>query len=137
MSYHRELAYCIMRISLGINIFVHGFIRLGNNYEKFIASTTQMFSSSFLPFWSVNFFAHVIPIAEFIIGFLLILGLFTEVTAIGGSILMMLLILGMGVLQKWDALGAQMIYVLFYFLTLFLLEYNRYSLDRIYRKSIR
>jgi thiosulfate dehydrogenase [quinone] large subunit len=130
----KQMAYLILRVTLGLNLSVHGVIRLGENYHKFIAWTASQFEKSPLPSWGVSLLSHTLPVLELGIGVLLILGFLTRLTTILGSLVMMSLIFGMAVLQNWEIVGVQMIYVLFYFLILFLREYNYYSLDHVVQK---
>lgn len=125
----KQLAYLVLRLALGVNMFIHGAGRLGGNYEKFVAATVGQFTNSPIPALGVSIFAHTIPFLETAIGALLILGFATRFVSVIGGLVMVNLIFGMGILQKWDIVGAQMMYVLFYFLLLFLIEWNRYSVD--------
>src|SRR5271168_4312420 len=111
---NRRTAYLVLRLALGLNIFMHGAVRFGSNYPKFIEWTAQQFAGSPLPEWSVSAFSHCIPVLEFGIGLLLILGLATRYAAIAGALVMMTLMVGMSILQKWEIVGLQMSYVLFY-----------------------
>jgi thiosulfate dehydrogenase [quinone] large subunit len=125
----KQLAYAVLRFALGVNILVHGVGRVGEHYERFVAETIAQFASSPLPTWSVSLFGHILPFLEVVIGSLLIVGGATRYVSVMGGLVMVSLIFGMGLLQKWDIVGIQMIYVLFYFLLLFFLEWNYYSLD--------
>lgn len=125
----KPLAYLVLRLALGVNMFIHGVGRLGGNYEKFVADTVGQFANAPIPALSVSIFAHTIPFLETAIGLLLILGFATRFVSVLGGLVMVNLIFGMGILQKWDIVGIQMIYVLFYFLLLFLIEWNRHSVD--------
>jgi thiosulfate dehydrogenase [quinone] large subunit len=129
MHTDKQLAYLVLRITLGVNMLVHGAGRFGENHEKFVSDTVTLFANSPLPSWSVSAFAYLIPLTETVIGIFLIVGFLTRYASILGALVMVGLIFGMGVLQKWDIVGIQMIYVLFYFLLLFLIEWNRFSLD--------
>jgi thiosulfate dehydrogenase [quinone] large subunit len=125
----KQLAYLVLRLALGVNMFIHGVGRLGGNYEKFVAGTVGQFAASPLPALSVSIFGHIIPFLETVIGLLLVLGFATRFVSVIGGLVMVSLIFGMGILQKWDIVGIQMVYILFYFLLLFLIEWNRYSVD--------
>jgi len=110
-------------------MLIHGVGRLGGNYDKFVTEIVKQFANSPIPAFGVSIFAHMIPYLETAIGLLLTLGLATRLASVAGGLLMVSLIFGMGTLQKWDIVGTQMIYVLFYFLLLFVIEWNRYSVD--------
>jgi thiosulfate dehydrogenase (quinone) large subunit len=61
---------------------------------------------------------------------LMILGLWTSGALIAGSLLILTLQIGICLAQNWDVAGAQLIYVLLYFILLTYCERNRWSLDR-------
>jgi len=50
---------------------------------------------------------------------------------------MSILIFGTCLRSDWATVGAQMIYVIAYFLGFLFLEYNQYSLDRVSRRRKR
>lgn len=132
---HQDLAISILRIALGINIFLHGVVRFGPNYSKFIAWIMETFKDAPLPMWSVQAFAYAIPPLEAIIGLMLILGLFLFPTIVAGLGLMILLMAGSCLIQNWEIVGIQMIYILLYTTILFFFNYNHYSVDVIFRKK--
>ncbi len=122
--------YLLLRLALGVNMFAHGLARFGANYDKFIAWSNGLFAPTPVPAWMVGAFTHAVPPLETIIGLLLILGLFTEATLMFGGLLMICLIFGMAMVQNWEIVGVQMIYVAFYGGLLLLEGHNRFSLDR-------
>jgi thiosulfate dehydrogenase (quinone) large subunit len=62
-------------------------------------------------------------------GSAMILGLWTSVALIAGSLLMLTLQIGICLAQNWDVAGVQLIYVLLYFILLTYCERNRWSVD--------
>jgi thiosulfate dehydrogenase [quinone] large subunit len=60
----------------------------------------------------------------------MILGLWTSAALIAGSLLMLTLQIGTCLAQNWDVAGAQLIYVLLFFVLLTYSERNRWSVDR-------
>jgi uncharacterized membrane protein YphA (DoxX/SURF4 family) len=75
----RELAYVVFRLSLGINMLIHGSGRfLGPDVEEFSSKTTIEFAATTSPAGLVHAFLTVLPFAEFILGGLITLGLFTR-----------------------------------------------------------
>ncbi len=131
MSTDKKLAYLVLRLALGMNMFIHGVGRLGSRYDKFVGDTLTLFAKSPLPEWSVVAFVQVIPYFEAIIGLFVLVGFLSRYFYLLGSLLMLNLIFGMGVIQRWDIVGLQMTYVIIYFLLLFFNECNRYSVDGI------
>jgi thiosulfate dehydrogenase [quinone] large subunit len=81
-----------------------------------------------------GFLVHVVgvglPWCEGTVGLLMILGLWTSVALIAGSLLMLMLQIGTCLAQNWDVAGAQLIYVLLFFILLTYCERNRWSVDR-------
>jgi uncharacterized membrane protein YphA (DoxX/SURF4 family) len=65
----------------------------------------------------------------------LILGVFTRWTLVAASLLMSILIFGTSLRSDWATVSIQMIYVIAFFIALFFLEHNRYSVDRIIRRE--
>jgi uncharacterized membrane protein YphA (DoxX/SURF4 family) len=89
----RWIAYAIFRLALGVNIFIHGVVRIsGSGVHDFASKTTQSFLPTFLPIWSVFAFLIVLPFVEAALGALIALGLLTKWSLIAGSLLMVLLI---------------------------------------------
>ena len=91
----RKLAYVIFPLSLGINMLIHGSGRfLGPGVEAFSSKTTIEFAGTPLPAGLVHAFLIVLPFAEFIVGSLITLGLFTRWVLALGSLLITALIFG-------------------------------------------
>lgn len=123
------LAYTFLRIIFGINLFVHGLVRIGN-IPGFVQSQIGLYEGLPVPSFLIAGPAFLIPIVEFIIGLLMIVGLETRKAIIAGSLLMMPLMFGVCLLQKWDVAGTQLIYCLVLFVLLIGYPYNLISLDR-------
>lgn len=130
----QQIAFVLLRFALGLNIFLHGAVRLGPNYQKFITWTTGLFQNSPLPDFAVQAFAHSIPILEVFFGVLILVGLFTLPALIGGTLMMISLMAGMCILQNWEIVGVQMIYIFLYSVLIFTLSYNGLSVDHLRAK---
>lgn len=87
--------YALLRITLGLDIFLHGVIRWTVGLEKFAAPLANAFQNSPLPAWSVLGFGYVLPILEAVIGAAVLIGIQTRCALIAGGILMLILILGL------------------------------------------
>jgi thiosulfate dehydrogenase [quinone] large subunit len=131
---HKALAYGTFRFALGIAELMHGLVRLPV-LIGFAASMSKQFESTILPGWFVFAFGLVLPFIETLIGLALILGVFTQWTLVIGSLLMSLLIFGTCLRSDWATVGLQMIYAVAFFLALFFLEHNHYSLDQRRRRK--
>jgi thiosulfate dehydrogenase [quinone] large subunit len=128
----RQTAYAIFRLAMGVNIFVHGVVRIfGSGVHDFASKTAQSFLPTFLPSWSVFGFLIVLPFAEAASGAFMALGLFTKWSLIAGNLLMVLLILGTALRSDWATVGVQMIYSMAYYLLLSNVRQNDLSLDAL------
>lgn len=125
-----QLAYLILRLTMGVNMFTHGVARL-LDLEKFNMWMIGQFSNTILPEFLVSLSSYMIPFAELIIGVLLILGLFTSRALLLGALLITVLVFGSGLQENWNVMSSQMIYAIFFFILSYLIELNRFSLDRI------
>jgi thiosulfate dehydrogenase [quinone] large subunit len=122
------LAHGFARVGLGINIATHGLSRLGE-VPAFASETVKMFAHTFLLSQAVRATSYFIPPAEFIIGILLIAGLFLRPVLIVGLLLMFQLMFGMTLLQQWSISGLQLFYVAFYAVLLAASGWDYYSVD--------
>ncbi|NIF05142.1 DoxX family protein [Chryseobacterium sp. Tr-659] len=111
-----KTAYFLLRVSMGINLFGHGLVRVIKLHD-FAEGITDSFEESWLPASFVYTFSTVLPFLEFIIGLLLMIGFKTRITAISGALLIIFLLFGSSTVENWEAMGFQMIYAgLFYIL---------------------
>ena len=125
----RRLAYGLLRVLLGANIFMHGVSRLIAGQAVFAAKIAGQFAHTPLPHWSLVSFAAILPWAEALLGLLLLLGLWTRFALIAGCLLILLLTVGITLVQDWNVAALQLIYASAYAALLFLRSYNAYSLD--------
>lgn len=132
---NRRLAYALLRLFVGVNIAMHGISRLAFDPAKFHATIEGQFAHTPLPSLLVTAFAVTLPWAEAVLGLLVLVGLFTRMTLVGGALLMVVLTFGSSLLQDWQVAGTQLIYAMAYFVLLFLLRYNGWSMDRLFRGS--
>ncbi|PUZ25173.1 DoxX family protein [Chitinophaga parva] len=130
---NEQLSYALLRITMGAAMMGHGLVRIPK-LEVFAGGMVKMFDGV-LPAALVTPFAHVLPFLEFIIGALLILGWLTRATLVVGAVLMMVLILGSCLLEKWEFVGTQLVYSFLYFVLLRFLAFNAYALDNGIKKQ--
>jgi thiosulfate dehydrogenase [quinone] large subunit len=107
---------------------MHGLVRL-QILGGFAQGMVRDFSVTMLPAALVQGFAVVLPFAELTIGALLIVGLWQRAVLSAGILLMLALVIGTALLQRWDTLTQQMIYVLLYAALLATRSWDRWSLD--------
>lgn len=129
-----QLAYLVFRLTLGINILVHGAVRIfGPGAEAFATSTAAEFTKTALPAGLVHLFLVVLPFAELVLGALLALGLFTRWALTIGSLMITALVFGTAMRSDWNTVGIQMIYAIAYYFLLVNRAANRFSLDALWR----
>jgi thiosulfate dehydrogenase [quinone] large subunit len=124
------LAFLLLRLTLGLDICMHGVSRIAVGPATFANSLVPMFQSTPLPAWSVHLFGLILPWAEAILGFLLLLVFCTRFALVTGSLLILVLMFGTTMRQDWSAAGIQLIYAAVYAALLVLDRWNDYSLDR-------
>ncbi|MGA2882883.1 MAG: DoxX family membrane protein [Bryobacteraceae bacterium] len=129
----RQLAYALFRLTLGINILVHGAGRIfGPGAEAFATTTAAEFSKTALPSGMVHAFLIVVPFAELVLGVLTTLGLFTRWALALGGLLIAALVFGTAMRSDWNTVGVQMIYAITYYLLLANRANNRFSVDTLF-----
>jgi thiosulfate dehydrogenase [quinone] large subunit len=127
-------SYLLTRLAIGASMFGHGLVRLPK-LPGFSNWMMGQFRHSMLPPALVLPFSYILPVAEFLIGLLLLLGLFMEKALIAGAIVMILLTLGTTSIENWDAIPSQLIHVAFFAVLLVFAEYNSYAVDGALRRK--
>ena len=127
------IAYLLLRVTLGANLFLHGFSRLIGSDVAFATHIENEMQNTPLPGFLVHFVAVVLPWCEGTVGLLMILGLGTSLALIAGSLLMLTLQIGTCLAQNWPVAGDQLMYVLLLFVLLTYCERNRWSIDRYWK----
>ena len=126
--------FLLLRLAIGASMFGHGLVRLPK-LEKFSAWMLGIFEKSMLPQALILPFSYALPIAEFLTGLLLIIGLFTRQALIGGAVLMIILIFGTAMIENWDAIPSQLIHVAFFAILLnHVATFNKYALENLIKK---
>ena len=125
----QRLAYALLRIVVGLNLLMHGISRMLIGPGVFASKLVGQFAHAPLPGWSIWSFGMVLPAMEALLGFLLLIGLRTRAALVAGSLLIMVLTFGSGLVQDWSAAAIQLTYALVYSVLLFLLRYNGWSVD--------
>ena len=128
---HRAQAHALLRLSLGVNFFCHGFFRVLSGTALFADATAQHLAKGPLPHGLVYLLAFSIPWIELLLGIALILGVFTRIALIAGMLFLMLLTVGITSIQDWATAGQQLMYSLVFFVLLFTLQHNRIAVDAV------
>jgi len=131
MQAPRNQAYALLRLIMGVDMFMHGATRIGAGLEKFAGAIVKEFQATILPEGLVHVFGITLPFVEAVIGILLILGLFTRATLLLGLMLMAVLVFGTALRSEWNTIGLQLLYAVIYYLLLCRIDDNCYALDRL------
>lgn len=126
-------SYLLMRLAIGTSMFGHGLVRLPK-LEAFSHWMVGSYEKSMLPAAVVTPFSYLLPVLEFTIGILLIIGLFTREALILGCLVMIILIFGSSMLENWDAVPAQLIHVAFFATLLHYILSNIWAVDNLINK---
>ena len=136
---HRDLpvAYLMVRLTMGFHMFAHGAVRLpiltefaGQTVTEF--APVRLIGVPFFPAWLVYPFMLSVPVVEFSVGVLLILGLKTKLASIAGGVTMLLLMFGTVARMNFGTAHLMWFYVLIFALLAGANFADRYSLDRIW-----
>jgi thiosulfate dehydrogenase [quinone] large subunit len=126
----RALARALLRVTLGINLLVHGLVRMPK-LAAFAGGMVRDFRPTLLPSQAVHGFARALPFAEAVLGTLIAVGLWQRSALAAGALLTLALIFGTALLQRWDTLTQQMIYSLIYAALIATLSWDRWSVDAL------
>lgn len=108
----------ILRIGLGIDMLMHGLIRLPI-LSTFVSKSTAKFGTTFLPSVLVSSFLYALPFIEIVIGALILLGgKVGRAGIVGGGLFMAVLLFGTTVKQEWDVAAEQVTYLVAFALAL-------------------
>lgn len=126
-------SFLLLRIAIAISMFGHGLVRLPKltTFSNWMVSS---FEKSILPKIIVLPFSYILPIAEFSIGTLLLLGLFTKPSLIAGAIVMLILLFGTSMIENWEAVPSQLIHIAFFALLLHFIQHNSWAVDTLLKK---
>ena len=133
-GFDSALAHGLARVALGLSIAMHGYSRLPI-LVGFANGMVKQFAPTFLPSPLVYITGFGIAIGESVIGTLLVFGVFLRPTLMIGTLLMLLLIFGSTLIQQWEIVSVQLIYVAFYVGLLATVRYDRFSLDGLRQRK--
>jgi thiosulfate dehydrogenase [quinone] large subunit len=129
-AHDRSVAYALARIGLGLNIALHGLVRLPHIAE-FAAGLRPDFSQTFLPGALVELTGYGIVIGESAVGLLVLLGLLLRPALVAGLLLMLVLEFGTCLRQQWNPAGLQLTYIAYYAVLIAAARYDAWSVDRL------
>lgn len=123
-------AFLLLRVAAGMSMLGHGLVRLPK-LQAFSQWMTGTFAQSMLPPVLVKPFSLILPIAEFLLGLLLVAGLWTRPALIAAGLVMILLILGTTLIENWEAIPAQLLHTAFFAVLLQFISSNTLSIDQL------
>jgi thiosulfate dehydrogenase [quinone] large subunit len=128
--------YALLRVTLGLNICLHGVVRWLGGLRGFAESLVPMFQKTPLPSWSVYGFGYLLPVLEVVVGASVLFGLNTRRALILGAALMLVLTFGSALRQDWPTVGIQLTYSLAYCVLVAGARLDDYSLDHIFHRTM-
>ncbi|GAB2514414.1 DoxX family protein [Spirosoma aerophilum] len=115
---NNQLAQLVIRLGLGINMLMHGLVRIPK-LSAFVAKTEAGFASTLLPALLTRAFLYTLPFLELVTGILILLGgQFIRWGYFLGGLIIAALLLGTTLKEDWASAGTQMIYVIAFYLGL-------------------
>jgi len=128
-SLGRALGYFILRLSLGVDMFMHLVVREWGVSQDFVPVTEKLFVGNLLPMSWVHYFLTYLPYFEGLLGVLLILGLWSRWSLFAEGLLVTILLFGTAIRSDWTVVSHQMIYLLFVFFLLAVEDWDYFSVD--------
>ncbi|QJW88445.1 DoxX family protein [Spirosoma taeanense] len=113
-----QLAQLVIRIGLGINMLMHGLVRLPK-LKTFVAKTGAGFANTILPELLTSAFLYTLPFVELTSGILILLGgQFSKWGYFLGGLVVGALLFGTTLKEDWAGAGNQLVYVIAFYLAL-------------------
>ncbi len=115
---NNQLAQLVIRIGLGINMMMHGLVRIPK-LSAFVTKTEAGFASTILPTILTRGFLYALPFVELAIGIMILLGgQFTKWGYFAGGLTIGALLFGTTLKEDWSGAGSQMVYIIAFYLAL-------------------
>ena len=126
----RDLAYLLVRLTIGGSLFGHGLVRLPK-LGAFHSHLMSEFKASILPPALVWMCGYALPFAELGIGVLLLAGALTRAAAIAGGLTMLVLVFGATSIEHFDVIGDQLVHSILLAAVLAFRSHNTFSVDHM------
>ena len=107
-----KTTYFFLRLPVALSIFGHGLVRLPK-LQTFTEGVVKSMEKSAIPESLLTPFGYFIPIAEFVIGLILLIGYQTKYTIYAGLALMGLLVFGSASVENWTGIEAQLVHSIY------------------------
>ncbi|GAB3694220.1 hypothetical protein GCM10027592_14910 [Spirosoma flavus] len=113
-----QLAQLVIRIGLGINMLMHGLVRIPK-LHAFVAKTEAGFAQTILPPLLTKAFLYTLPFLELSCGLLILIGgQFSKWGYLLGGLIISALLFGTTLKEDWSGAGNQLIYIIAFYLAL-------------------
>lgn len=132
--HYRELAYALLRVTLGVLFLFAGVSKIGGGVGNFASKMAQDFNG-ILPSILVTPFAYALPFVEVTLGALMMMGLFNTIVLVAAGFLMVALTFGTVMQGNFPTVAHNVMYSFFISMLLALADYNGYSVDRVLRRG--
>jgi len=104
--------YFFLRLPVALSIFGHGLVRIPK-LQTFTEGMVKSMEKSAIPESLLTPFGYFIPIAEFLIGLVLLIGYQIKYTIYAGLALMGLLVFGSASVENWTGIEAQLVHSIY------------------------
>jgi len=135
MTKHREIAYALLRLTLGIVFLFAAIGKFMGGLGHFVGTMNQQFSGK-LPAAIVMPFAYVLPFGEVTVGALIVLGLFTRIGLTLSGLLLIGLTFGTVMLGDFPTVAHNVQYGLVNFVLLWLADLDNFSIDHMRTRGV-
>jgi len=113
-----QLAQLVLRLGLGINMLMHGLVRIPK-LNAFVAKSAAGFAQTILPEIVTKPFLYALPFLELTTGLMILLGgQFSKWGYFAGGLIISALLFGTTLKEDWAAAGTQLIYIIAFYLAL-------------------
>ena len=129
MRNHREAAYALLRVTLGMIFLFYGIGKFMGGIGNFADGMNQRFAGK-LPSALVLPFAYALPFMEVTFGALILLGLFNAIALVASGLLLLALTFGTVMQPDPPTVAHNLQYALVNFVLLWFADHNGYSVDR-------
>jgi len=134
MHKHKEAAYTLLRITFGVMFLFFGIGKFAAGIGGFAGGMNQYFSGK-LPSALVLPFSYALPFFEVILGLLILFGFLTTIALVASGLLLLALTFGTVILGDAPTVAHNLQYGLINFVLLWFVDFNRYSVDRLIRRT--
>jgi len=109
-----KTTFFFLRLPIAVSLLGHGLVRLPKlpAFTDWLVTTME---KSVIPEFLIVPFGYVLPIAEFLIGLSLLIGLRMKYSLFAGLALMSILIFGSSSIENWSAIESQLLHSFYLF----------------------